>query len=110
MLARMTCALCRRNGQRGYCAESAAAFMNLSLREYVFVNARTTAVGMGTVTFASSLARPVFSNYPSHSSWRLRAEVYVNLRKQSGNVASVPAITIISIDSVEGECASERSS
>jgi hypothetical protein len=34
--------------------------MNLSLREYVFVNTRTTAVGMGTVTFASSLARPVF--------------------------------------------------
>jgi len=39
----------------------------------------------------------------------LRAEVNVNLRQQSGYVAEVPAIAIISIDRVEGDRASERS-
>jgi hypothetical protein len=44
----MTCVVCRLNGKRGYCAESAVAFMSLSLPEHVSVNARTNAVGMGT--------------------------------------------------------------
>jgi hypothetical protein len=41
---------------------------------------------------------------------RLRAQVHVNLRQQSRDVGSVPAIAITRIDGVEGDCAYQCSS
>ena len=54
---------------------------------------------------SSHRAPQVYLQHP-----RLLAQVDVDLRQQSRNVGSVPAIAIIHIEGVEGDRASQRSS